>query len=520
MASPRNVDDYLTRRYYDSRLPGSFTSASKLHKVIRSEGRYRIPLKRIEKWAEGQDILTLHKTPKQRQAAYRRLIMPGSNHLWDVDLLVLNGQRFVESNSGYAYILITVDVFDRYCRAQPVKNKGGKEMKKAFETIFDRGGTRPLFIRSDHGNEFSNALVQQLFKERGIKHYFANTETKSNYAEILIKTIKKKLFQFFQRNNSYAYAKDLQSIVDSYNSTFHQSIGRAPRQVTKENRQEVWDYQYVKHSRAYMTNLKRALKKANAIRSKRVYRFRYDIGQTVRAAYFRAKPFDRAYDEQFTGEIFTVRKRELIENIPVYFLKGYDGEDVKGHFYESEITAVKYDPNALFKIEKIVSTRVRNGVKESLVKFQSWPSRYNQYLPTSALVNLKGHSAKPRGRAGRAGGVGGLSHASHTSKTPRSGRPGRPGGPGGPGRQGRPGRPGRPGRQSRPDLRGLRGRAVLRRRAASTKRSDRGGETARGDRTAGVIRSPNARPSINSTNSTGSTENTGTQRRLRSGKTF
>ena len=399
MERPRNVDEYLTRRYYDSSSPGSFTSAAKLHQVIRSEGRYDISLKRIEKWAEGQDILTLHKTPKQRQTTYRRLIMPGSNHLWDVDLLVLNGQRFVASNSGYAYILITVDVFDRYCRARAVKNKGGKEMKKAFESIFNRAAARPLFIRSDHGNEFSNALVQQLFKERGIKHYYANTETKSNYAEILIKTIKRKLFRFFQRNNSYAYVKDLQSIVDSYNSTLHQSIGRAPRSVTKDNQEEVWDYQYVKHSRAYMTSLKRALKKANASGSKRGHRFRYDLGQTVRAAYFRAKPFDRAYDEQFTGEIFTIRKRELIENIPIYFLKGFDGEEVKGHFYESEITAAKYDPNALFKIEKVVSTRVRNGVKESLVKFQSWPSRYNQYLPTSSLVRLNGPLADtPTGR--------------------------------------------------------------------------------------------------------------------------
>ena len=398
MALPKNVDDYLTRRYYDKRLPGSFTSASKLHRVIRSEGRYHIPLKRIEKWAEGQDILTLHKTPRQRQPVYRRLVMPGPGHLWDVDLLVLNGRRFVESNDGYSYILIAIDVFSRYCYAQPVKNKGSKEMEKAFNIIFERSRTVPRFIRSDHGNEFSNAAVQELFRARDIRHYYANTETKANYAERMVKTMKTILFKFFQQNNSYAYEKDLQTIVKSYNSTFHQSIGRAPKQVTKENQQEVWEYQYVKHSKAYMTSLKRALKKANGgakswrrvRRRANPHKFRYAIGQTVRAAHFRSRPFDRAYDEQFTGEIFTVRRREVVENIPIYFLNGYDGKAVKGHFYESEITAVKYDPNALFKIEKVVKTRVRNGVKESLVKFQSWPSLYNQWLPTSSLVALKG----------------------------------------------------------------------------------------------------------------------------------
>ena len=69
-------------------------------------------------------------------------------------------------------------------------------------------------------------------------------------------------------------------------------------------------------------------------------------------AYFKTKPFDRAYDEQFSGEVFTIRKREMIESIPFYFLKDYSGEDVKGSFYESEITPVKLDENALFKIEK------------------------------------------------------------------------------------------------------------------------------------------------------------------------
>ena len=431
MALPRNVDAYLSHRYYDKRLPGSFTSASKLHRVIRSEGKYHIPLKRIEKWAEGQDILTLHKSTHQRQPAYRRLVMPGSNHLWDADLLVLNGRRFVESNSGYSYILVTVDVFNRICRARAVKNKGAQEMVGAFESIFAQTTHLPGFIRSDHGNEFSNARVQELFKKRGIKHYYANTETKSNYVEILIKTLKKRLFQFFQRNNSYRYVDDLQAIVKAYNDTFHQSIGRPPSGVTPDNEQEVWDYQYVQHSQAYRTSLKRALKRASGggggggggvkQRHREKPPFKYSIGQTVRVAYFKSKPFDRAYDEQFTGEVFTVRKREMIENIPIYFLNDYGGEAVKGHFYESEITPVRFDENALFKIEKVVKTRVRNGVKESLVKFQSWDSRYNQWLPTSSLVQLKGKRDKHQGgRGGKAGG--GVT----STKTVRPVRPVRP----------------------------------------------------------------------------------------------
>lgn len=393
MALPRNIDSYLTRRFYDKRLPGSFTSVTKLHSVLKKEGRYRIPLERVKEWAKGQDIVTLHKTVRERQPAYRRIITPGPGHLWDCDLLVLNGRRFTESNSGKAYILITVDVFSRFCRAEAVKNKGAREMERAFTRIFDRTQSPPRYLRSDHGTEFSNEAVQRLLKEKGVHHYFANTETKANYSEILIKTIKKKLFQFFQRTNSYAYEKDLQNIIKSYNNTVHSSIGVAPSEVGPANQQAVWDYQYVTNSSSYRKVLKRALKAA-AAGGRRRQGFKYAVGQTVRVASFKRKPFDRAYDEQFNGEVFTVRSRRLDEGIPLYYLTDYGGEEVAGHFYQGEITPVRYDPDALFKIEKVLKTRVRGGVEEKLVKYQSWPSRYNQWIATKALVDIKGGGKK------------------------------------------------------------------------------------------------------------------------------
>lgn len=426
MSLPKNLNSYLSKRFYNARAPGGFTSAYKLYQVIKKEGKYQIPLSKIESWARGQDILTLHKTVRRRQPAYRRLIAPGPGHLWDCDLLQLTGKRFTEANSGYSYVLITVDIFSRYCRAEMVKNKGSSEMFRAFVSIFDKTDKLPLFLRSDNGVEFSNSKVQKLFQEKGIKHYFASTETKANYAEILIKNIKKRLFQFFQKNNSYSYEEALQAIVNSYNRTYHESIGMAPSEVRAENNQRVWDYQYVTHSPAYKRTLVEGLKSSpqpppltttkidNATEAvdvggvgkekkkkkkmipkkrKRMMKmkekgFKYAIGQTVRVAYFARKPFDRAYDEQFTGEVFKVRSRIRHEGIPIYRLYDYAGESVKGHFYEGELTAFTFDPNALFKIEKVLGTRVRNGIRESLVKYQSWPKRYNEWIRSSDIKPL------------------------------------------------------------------------------------------------------------------------------------
>ena len=388
MVLPKDIDAYLNRRFYSPRSPGSFTSAAKLHSVIKKEGRYNITLARIKDWARGQDILTLHKTAKQRQQLYRRVIAPGMSHLWDTDLLVLTGKRFITVNEGNAYILITVDVFSRYCYAEAIKTKGGKDVTEAFRSILDRSMNIPRFIRSDRGTEFSNSLVQALFKEKGIKHYYGSTETKANYAEILIKNIKKRLFQFFQNNNSYSYIDSLQDIVHSYNNTLHSSIGIAPVSVTRGNERDVWDYQYVINSRHYRKTLERALRLTRRKKRKKSYPYKYSIGETVRAAYFARKPFHRAYDEQFTGEVFTVRARKIIDGVSVYYLTDYGGENVDGHFYASELTSTRYDPKALFKIEKVLKNRVREGVRESLVKYQSWPDKYNEWITTSSIKDL------------------------------------------------------------------------------------------------------------------------------------
>ena len=387
MVLPRDIDAYLTRRFYDSKAPGSFTSTAKLHSVIKKEGRYSISLRRINEWAKTQDIVTLHKSARQSQPRYRRIIAPGMNHMWDCDLLVLVGNRFKEANDGFAYILVTVDVFSRYCRAEAAKTKGSKDMVAAFEKIFERTAELPNFTRQDRGTEFTAKPVTNLLKGKGIQMIYPNTETKANYAEAAIKSLKKRLFQFFQHTNSYRYIDTLQDIVKSYNATIHSSIGTSPDKVTRQNEQDIWDFQYIAQNTKDLYKLFKSA--VSSARSRKRLRFKFAIGDKVRVSYHRKKNFTRSYDEQFSGEVFTIRARKYSDNVAVYYLDDFGGETVDGPFYTSELTPVKFDPDAFFKIEKVIKTRTRAGVKESLVKYQSWPSKYNQWLPTSSIKTLK-----------------------------------------------------------------------------------------------------------------------------------
>ena len=398
MVLPRDIDAYLTRRFYNTKSPGSFTSPSKLHAVIKREGRYDISLNRINDWAKSQDIVSLHKQARQKPTRYRRVIAPGINHLWDCDLLVLNGERFTKANDGFAYILVTIDVFSRYCRAEPLKSKGGKHMSDGFRKIFtaaEAGDALPRFLRSDRGTEFTNTMVTSLIHERGVRLIYTNTETKANYAEAMIKGLKKRLFQFFQLSNSYAYIEEFQDIVSSYNRTIHSSIGVSPWQVNESNEQSIWDYQYVTRN---TSGLAAAFKKAvTSARNRKRSVYKFAIGDKVRASYHKQKNFSRSYDEQFTGEVFTVRARKFSDGVAVYYLTDYGGERVSGPFYSNELVAVRFDPDAFFKIEKVIKTRVgADGSSESLVKYQSWPSKYNQWLPSDRIKSLRKRKRKRR----------------------------------------------------------------------------------------------------------------------------
>ena len=49
------------------------------------------------------------------------------------------------------------------------------------------------------------------------------------------RTLKSKLYRYFMGVNSLRYIDVLQDIVDSYNNTYHRSIGRAPATVSLLN---------------------------------------------------------------------------------------------------------------------------------------------------------------------------------------------------------------------------------------------------------------------------------------------
>ena len=359
------MDEYLTSIYYDPKQPASYAGPTKLYKVVKAAGK-KITLRQIREWLKGQETYTLHRQARRRFPR-SRVIVGGLNSQADADLMDVG--NLSKYNDGVKFVLVLIDIFSRFCWLEPLKSKQGVEVASAFKRIFDKGRIIGK-IRSDRGTEFSNKIVDAYLRSQGVEHFVTNNEVKANYAERLIKTIKGRIFKYFTKKQTYHYVTHLQDFADSYNHTYHRSIKMKPVDVNESNEGALWEQQYGMGSKQPAT----------------AKPFKFAVGDTVRISYLRTT-FMREYQEKWTDEIFTIKKRYRREGLPIYELKDYQNEDVQGTFYEQEIQLV--DEPEVYKIENILRSRKVKGKKQHLVRWSGWSSKYDSWIDAKELEAYK-----------------------------------------------------------------------------------------------------------------------------------
>ena len=95
-------------------------------------------------------------------------------------------QAFSKFNRGVKYLLAVIEVFSKYGRLIPLKDKTGKSVTSALETIFKERKTETMWV--DKGKEFYNKYVKDL-----IELYSTENEGKSSVVEKRIRTMKEKM---------------------------------------------------------------------------------------------------------------------------------------------------------------------------------------------------------------------------------------------------------------------------------------------------------------------------------------
>ena len=247
-------------------------------------------------------------------------------------------------NKGYKFLLTCIDVFSKFAWVVPLKNKTSESLVNSFQSILNTSRS-PEKLQTDKGTEFLNHDFQSFLKERNIHFFTTNSELKASVVERFNHTLKTRMWKYFTAKNNRVYIDILQDIVHGYNNSYHRSIGQSPASVSLLNvgqvRRKLYSNSWTKPGR----------------------KFKFKLGDQVRISKSR-RTFKKSYLPSWTQEIFTVTK--IIPRVPpVYRLRDYAKDDIKGVFYAEEM----HKSDDIYKIEKILAEKKENGKVEVLVKW-------------------------------------------------------------------------------------------------------------------------------------------------------
>ena len=360
---PQEIE-YIKNIYYNPRHPASYSGIDKLLKVIKKDGKHNISRKKLQNWLSSQSVYTNHRYVA-RKTRREKIISASKHYQWELDTVSMI--RFSKSNDGYKYIMVAIDVMSKFAKAVPMKNLTADSSIAALNIIFK--DIKPTKARSDKGAEFISNKVQNYFREQSIDHFTSQNEVKSAIVERFIKTLKSKLTKYMDQNETYKWVDVLDDVVDSYNQTFHSTIKMSPMTAQSTDDFDLYKNIYFNPIDTY---------------NKVGMKFRFNVDDRVKISYIR-KTFQRAYDRTFTEEIFTITERFEKQGVKTDIIKDLNNEAIKGRFLENELQKVFINENTTYKIEKLLKTRKRRGVKEYLVRWLGYSSNFDSWVKEDEL---------------------------------------------------------------------------------------------------------------------------------------
>ena len=365
-ANKKDINEYLSSIYYDPLQPGSYSGIQKFWNVIKSEKDVNVSYKQVREWLKRQEGYVRHK-PAPRVFPRQNILMSSMDEQWDAD--VMDMQSFSRQNSGYRYLAVFIDIFSRYIWVVPMKTKKNEDMLRAIHKVF-KTGRKPLYLRTDQGTEYTGKYVQHYLSKNNVHHFTALNPLHANYAERLIRTLKGKIYRFFTANQTHRYIDHLEDIVESYLNTVHRSINMKPVDITEKNSQEVYEKLY--------------LPQQVALENKTV-KYAFEIGERVHMAMDRSV-FHKAYKETYFQEIFEISGRTPTHPAR-YKLIDLLKRDIKGTFYEQQLTKVPYDYTSdMQRIKKVVKYRQGDSGKEALIRWEGYSPSYDTWLRVQDIV--------------------------------------------------------------------------------------------------------------------------------------
>jgi hypothetical protein len=372
----------IKQAYYDPKNPASFGGIKRLLKSLKQE-HPNIKREDVVKWLHSQGPYTMYRFSRKQNYHRKPNRTSGIDDSWAADLADFSSDpAMVRANAGHKYALIACDIFSKYGFVQPLKDKSGSTVTAAMKEIFTTSGRQPSNLVTDAGTEFLNAQMQNLLKLYGTKHITAYGPHKAAVAERLIRTIKTRLWKYFELNKTNVWVDVIGEFMKSYNRTVHSTTGLEPARTGIDQSAQVM--QMLKKREDKLFKKRAAAKKP-----------RFKIGDVIRLAQFRsdktnANMFRKGYLRRFSREYYKVVKRNTTYPYS-YKLAKYSEPDkvINGIYYEPEMQSITFSESQPkiqnIPVQKVLARRIVGGLAQSLVKFKDLPNSENRWIPDTDL---------------------------------------------------------------------------------------------------------------------------------------
>lgn len=326
----------------------------------------------IEDALAGIDTYTLFR-PEKKPKNYNPIYIRDKRKLFQADLVDMKSRE--KYNDGVKYLLAVIDAYTRFAWIEPIKNKTGPAVLTAFKKIAKRVPDKMgELLLTDSGSEFIYGPLTKFLTSQGVTRVPAQEH--AYHVERFNRTIKTIIRRYMEERQTNTYINKLEELLRLYNTRYHRIIKMSPQKAEKsENRDKL------------LENVNEYYKKAAGPRKKP----RFKVGDLVRISAFKS-PFHKGYELTFKPQLYRISEVNTKMPVPMYRLKFADkeGKPEAGSWYESQLQLVSQDvANARYKIEKILKKRTtRDGIKQVLVKWLYWPSKFNTWEAEDGIENV------------------------------------------------------------------------------------------------------------------------------------
>ena len=353
------MDVEINEAYVDDK-PYSFGGKFRLYESYAKE--------EVDKALSKNDTYTQFKQYR-RPKKFSPIYVYRKRELFQSDVVFFTRSELVKANHGYKYLFTTIDVFTKMAWIYPMKENKCAVVIECFKDILRQCGDKPERLNTDRGSELICKKFADFLKENNIHHYLSYSLRKCPVVERFNLTIQRLLYKMMKQNNTYEWTKLIDKAMKIYLNRKHRTIKMSPLQAEKDQNESIVRQTYWKRY---------AKTSENKIKPK------FSVGDSVRI-YQERGIFHRGYMKDFTPEIFTII--EVLLNLPVprYTLKEYNGDVVKGSFFEEEL--VRYDPPEFYEID-VIKTRGKGKRKEYLVHYRGWPSVYDEWKKQNEMKQI------------------------------------------------------------------------------------------------------------------------------------